>query len=160
MDEKGTMKMTSTVDELLYKLLKPVKVLVAEDGDEAAKTVDALQARYDCIVERAATALDMLQKVQQRTYDMVVVELAMPGVLEALSRFKHLMPQMPVVVVVGKAGAEVLEKATLIGPLVAAHKPLRDFDSIFAMFRMRVRAKEDAAYFSSRQRPLNAIQLA
>lgn len=159
MDEKGAMKMTSTVDELLFKLLKPVKVLVVEDGDEAAK-VDALQAHYDCIVDWAATALDMLQKVQQCTYDMVVVELDMPGALEALRCFKRLMPQVPVVAVVGSASAEVLEKATLIGPMVVAHKPLRDFDSIFAMFRMRVRAKEDAAYFSSRQRPLNAIQLA
>lgn len=154
MDQERAVTWASPVDELLFKLLKPVKVLVAENGDEAAITADGLQKRFDCIVEWAATAQEILKKTATCGYDLLIVDLAMPGVLGVLAAIKKEMPRLPVVLLVGAAaaGAGLVERASKLGPVLIAHKPVLNFTSVFEAFRMRVREKEDAAYFVSRQR--------
>lgn len=154
MDQERAVTWASPVDELLFKLLKPVKVLVAEKGDEAARTVDRLQERFDCNVDWAATAQDMLSKITAFGYDILVVDLAMPGVLAVLAVVKKKLPRLPVVLLVGADAAlcGLVEQASILGPVLIAHQPVLDFTSIFEAFRMRVREKEDAAYFASRQR--------
>lgn len=152
MDQERAVTWASPVDELLFKLLKPVKVLVAENGDEAAMTADRLQKRFDCIVEWAATAQETLKKATTCGYDILVVDLAMPGVLTVLSAIKSQMPRMPLLLVVSAEAIHLVEQAAALGPVLIAHKPVLDFRSVFEAFRMRVREKEDAAYFDRRQR--------
>lgn len=162
MDQERAVTWASPVDELLFKLLKPVKVLVAENGDEAAKTVDRLQKRFDCVVDWAATAQEIMNKVTVHCYDMLVVDLAMPGVLSVLAVVKKNMPRLPVVLLVGADVAlrGLVEQASILGPVLIAHQPVLDFTSIFETFRMRVREKEDAAYFDRRQRQSGAACVA
>lgn len=152
MDQERAVTWASPVDELLFKLLKPVKVLVAENGDEAAITADRLQERFDCIVEWAATAQETLNKATTLGYDIILVDIALPGVLAVLAVVKKQMPRLPIVLLVGAEAAGIVAGAVALGPVLIAHQPVLDFTSIFEALRMRVRAKEDAAYFDRRQR--------
>ena len=150
--------MLSAVEELVYKLLRPVRVLVVEDRSVVTQTCEALKARYDCDVDWAVTAVEMLEKSASRQYDLVLVDASVPGALKLVRGVKKEHPAQPVVLVVGNGLGELTE-AVRSAPVMVVGEPV-NFGDVFQMFRLRVRDKKDAAFFESRQREYQAHHLA
>jgi CheY-like chemotaxis protein len=151
--------MLSAVEELVYKLLCPVRMLVVEDRRAVSQSCEAIKARYECEVDWAVTAAEMLEKCASHKYDLVLVNACLPGAVRLVRRLKRDQPTQPVVVLVLGAEAGELTEVARNAPVVVVGQSV-NFGDVFQMFRMRVREKKDAAYFESRQRELDQHRLA
>ena len=147
MDKERAVSGLSLVDELLFKLLKPVKILVVDPAHGTEELAPKLKMQFEC--EVASAQPGALPKLED--YDLVLVDM------------KH-ADAVPVTTACQKAGVrsvllvddvdspEVMAAARQ-SAVVVAHKPVSelDFYRLFQLFRLRVLEKQDTAYFESRQ---------
>ncbi len=113
------------------------KVLLVDDEEEFIETLAERMRARGMEVSTTNSGKNALQLVEDESYDVVVLDLKMPGIdgLEALKRIKHRSPDIQVVLLTGyatvekgveamKQGAfEFLEKPVDIGSLTdAIHK--------------------------------------
>lgn len=107
--------------------LADVSVLVVEDEAEVAKVTRALLEYLGCrvtIAESAAAGLDQLDAVAP---DVLLLDVDMPGFsgFDAAPRFRARRPELPIVLMTGLGGEQLLERAKACGARTLLHKPLQ-----------------------------------
>ena len=79
-----------------------IKMLVADDHPVVLKGIkDIISATHDITVaDEARDGLDAVEKVRKNHYDVVLLDISMPGVdgLEALGEMQRLKPDLPVLI--------------------------------------------------------------
>lgn len=144
---------------LLEKLLRPPRILLAEDDEAVGRSIAHwLDSHYECVLVWARTGTEALAaaaEVQQ--FDLVFLNLRLPGIsgTEVLRRIKAQAPSLPVVLITGFMDAEATEAFRLgIVGVMAGPIDANALDAVFATYKIKARTREAQVFFhqtSSRQ---------
>jgi CheY-like chemotaxis protein len=101
------------------------QVLVIDDDGGVRVVLSALLRELGHTVRTAETAVDGIILMSPTTPDVVLLDLAMPGIsgLDALTHFRHHYPDVPIIVVTGVLEADTLERARAEGAFDVLSKP-------------------------------------
>ena len=78
----------------------------------------------------AATGSKGLEMVKQRDFDLVFLDLKMPGMdgAELFRQIKSAKPNLPVAIITGYPGSHMMAQASALGPLGIMNKPFNGTD--------------------------------
>src|SRR3954449_8709976 len=102
-------------------------VLIVDDEPNIRRMVGALLASEGYEVRDAADGQTGVARAAETTPDVVLLDLMMPGELDglgALERLREAAPDVPVIMMSGKAGLSDAVKATKLGAFNFLEKPL------------------------------------
>ena len=102
-------------------------VLIVDDEPNIRRMVGALLSSEGYEVRDAAEGALGLQRVGESCPDVVLLDLMIPGELDGLAtlaRLRELVPDVPVIMMSGKAGLSDAVKATKLGAFNFLEKPL------------------------------------
>jgi CheY-like chemotaxis protein len=93
--------------------MAPVRVLLVEDDDDNRELMAEVLAAAGFEVVSAASGKEGLRSLSERSVDVIVTDVGMPGMggLELASAAKAVAPSVPVVVVTGWAEREDIASA-------------------------------------------------
>ena len=102
------------------------KVLLVDDEEEFVETLAERMRSRGMEVATSNSGGDALDLIDQEPYDVVVLDLQMPGMdgLEALARIKRRQPDIQVVLLTGHATVEKGVEAMKQGALEFLEKPI------------------------------------
>ncbi len=93
--------------------MDPVRVLLVEDDDDNRELMAEVLATSGFDVVSAASGRDGLRSLAERSVDVIVTDVGMPGMggLELASAAKRVAPSVPIIVVTGWAEREDISSA-------------------------------------------------
>ena len=102
-----------------------VELLFVDDDDDFRSTAVKRFARRGFHVQEASGVNDALRLLQDRQFDVVVTDMAMPGLtgIDLLQRVKELSPECEVLLLTGEATVEVAVQAMKLGAYDFLSKP-------------------------------------
>jgi DNA-binding NtrC family response regulator len=102
------------------------KVLLVDDEEEFVETLAERMRTRGMEVSTTNSGADALELVEDESFDVVVLDLKMPGIdgLEALKRIKQRRPDIQVVLLTGYATVEKGVEAIKEGALEFLEKPV------------------------------------
>lgn len=102
------------------------KVLLVDDEEEFVETLAERMRNRGMEVSTTNSGADALKLVDGETFDVVILDLKMPGIdgLEALKRIKKRRPDIQVVLLTGHATVEKGVEAIKEGALEFLEKPI------------------------------------
>jgi excisionase family DNA binding protein len=127
----------TSIDEWLHQKPAETKanILVIDDEEVIRllfqETLDDLGHR----VITAGNAAEALEMVKQRDFDMVFLDLKMPGMdgAELFRRLKTIRPKLPVTIITGYPDSDMMSKALAQGPFGVMNKPFGESDIVVAV---------------------------
>jgi YesN/AraC family two-component response regulator len=103
------------------------KILIVDDEETLTFSLYQafIKAPYDCEVVTASSGEDALEKLEDGFYDLVITDIAMPGIdgLELLSIIKYRTPETKVVMITAYGTDEREDRAYKIGADKYIEKP-------------------------------------
>lgn len=111
-------------------------VLIADDEPNIRRMVGALLTAEGYEVTEAESGTDALAKVMEGEPDIALVDLMMPGALDGmatLARLREAAPDLPVIMMSGRAGLADAVNATKLGAFNFLEKPLTPEGVILAV---------------------------
>ena len=101
------------------------KVLLVDDEVDFLDTLSERMRTRGMEVATANTGIEALQKVEKEAYDVIILDLQMPGVdgLEALKVLKAKRPELQVILLTGHATVEKGIEAMKLGAMDFLEKP-------------------------------------
>ncbi len=103
----------------------PFTILVIDDEQVMRDACDQILAREGCRVTSAASGAEGLEKIQKERFDVIILDLKMPGLsgMEVLARIEEEIPEIPVIVITGYATIESAVEAMKLGAYDFIPKP-------------------------------------
>jgi DNA-binding NtrC family response regulator len=97
--------------------------------DDEVDFIEALSARMEArglVVETASNGEEAVQKVRDRRFDAIVLDLAMPGMdgIETLRALRELQPEVQVILLTGHATLQKGVEAMKLGAMDFLEKPV------------------------------------
>jgi two-component system OmpR family response regulator len=101
------------------------KILLVDDEKDLLVVMAERMRALGMDVSTTTCPLDALRKVEQESYDAVVIDLMMPEMdgFEALRAFKLKKPDLQVILLTGQATVENTMKAIKLGAMDLMEKP-------------------------------------
>jgi len=101
------------------------KVLLVDDEVEFLDTLSERMRTRGMEVDTSSSGVEALKKVEQEAYDVIILDLMMPGVggLEALKILKEKRPELQVILLTGHATVEKGIEAMKLGAMDFLEKP-------------------------------------
>ncbi len=117
-------------------------VLVVDDEAAFAKTLAERLALRDCRVTVALNGNEAMEVVQKIYIDVVILDLAMPGLdgIATLKAIKRIKPQIEVIMLTGNATTETASEGLEMGAMDYLMKPL-DIESLVELINMALKRK-------------------
>lgn len=116
-----------------------LRVLIIDDEEEFVSTiVERLELRgVDCA--GVTTGLEAIELIRQQPFDVVVLDVKMPGAggFEVFHELRRLDPEVPVVLLTGHGSREDAEEGKRVGAFEYLMKPI-DIESLIAVMRAAV----------------------
>jgi DNA-binding NtrC family response regulator len=102
------------------------KVLLVDDDVEFLDTLSERMRTRGMEVSTSSSGVEALKKVEREPYDVIILDLMMPGVdgLEALEVLKAKRPELQVILLTGHATVEKGIEAMKLGALDFLEKPV------------------------------------
>ncbi|MDH5695201.1 MAG: response regulator [Dehalococcoidia bacterium] len=127
----------ASIDDWLSRQSVGVKasILVIDDEETIQllfkETLEDLGHR----VITAETSSEGLELVKQRHFDLVFLDLKMPGMggVELFQRIKTIKPALPVTIITGYPDSDMMAQALVQGPFGVMNKPFDESDIIAAV---------------------------
>jgi len=111
-----------------------VDLLVVDDDPEFRDTLRSRFTRHGFEVRAAASGEEALGVAEQRTFDVAIFDMMMPGMtgLELLKRFKGAHPECEVILLTGQGSIETAVEAMKLGAYDYLQKPfpLKDLEAV------------------------------
>lgn len=109
---------------------RPLKILVVDDNEINQKVITGLLAKYSHICDTAGSAELALEKIQNQSYDVALMDIELPGmrgdeatqVLRAMGEER--MARLPVIALTGNVMQEDVEKFIAAGMNGVLAKPI------------------------------------
>jgi DNA-binding NtrC family response regulator len=101
------------------------KVLLVDDEVDFLDTLSERMRTRGMEVSTSSSGSEALKKVEQESYDVIILDLMMPGVdgLEALKILKEKRPELQVILLTGHASVEKGIEAMKLGAMDFLEKP-------------------------------------
>ncbi len=113
-----------------------LRVLFVDDEEELmSAVVERLQLR-GIEAQGATTGSDALNLIEETTYDVIAVDVKMPGLggLEVVRRVKELQPELQVILLSGHGSRDDAEEGRRLGAFDYVEKPI-DIDVFIDILR-------------------------
>ncbi len=116
------------MDKLNYILLPdlpPLRILIVDDEASLRLTVRAGLEQFGYYVEEATTGLEGLNKLSQQAFDLLILDLKMPGMQgsEVMQHLPELYPHLHFIILTGRPTLESAIEAVNRGALAYLRKP-------------------------------------
>jgi excisionase family DNA binding protein len=110
-------------------------ILVVDDEEMVRLLFKTTLEELGHQVTGAETALKGLELVKQRDFDLVFLDLKMPGVdgAELFRQIKMIKPKLPVTIITGYPDSEIMVRALTYGPFGIMNKPFGESDIVSAV---------------------------
>ena len=118
----------------VIKMREKTKILVVDDEEVVRQSLTRTLAGEHCNVETVLNGEDALQAMGKGGYDVVFVDMRMPGLdgLAVLKAIKEHWPEAEVIVVTGYPAVESAKEAVKLGAYDYLPKPIGPDDIINA----------------------------
>ena len=105
---------------------KSNKVLVVDDDEVVRLSYQRSLQAANCNVESVLNGEDALEALQHKCFDVVLLDLRMPGMdgMSVLKEIKHIWPKSEVVVITGYPTVESAKEAVRLGAYDYLAKPV------------------------------------
>jgi DNA-binding NtrC family response regulator len=112
------------------------RVLLVDDEVEFLEVLSERLRMRGLDVTSATSGREALEIVEERTFDAVVLDLAMPGLdgIETLRRLHETQPELQVMILSGRATVQTAVEATKLGATDIFEKPT-DVDTLVERIR-------------------------
>lgn len=107
-----------------------IQILLVEDVEFNVIVAQKMLTRWNAQIEVAENGLKAIEKVKQRNYDIVLMDLQMP-VLDGYNAARHIREfntQTPIIALTASASTDVLEKTAAAGMNAYVSKPFKPQD--------------------------------
>ena len=132
------------------------RILVVDDEDRVRQACRRLFSEEGCHVKTADNGSDCLEMIAEHHYDIILLDLMMPGMsgLDVLTRVKSLHPDTVVIVITGYATLEHAVKAMKKGAFDFLSKPFspQDLRIVISKAIEFIRTLQDITQEKSRMR--------
>jgi DNA-binding NtrC family response regulator len=114
--------------------MSETRVLLVDDEEDFVLVLSERLAQRELDVDTALMGEIALEKARERSYDAVVLDMAMPGLdgIETLKRLKEITPDIQVIVLTGRATLAQAVEAMKAGALDLVEKPA-DLDELVSL---------------------------
>lgn len=102
------------------------KILVVDDEKHIRDSCIKLLERKRFDAEGAASGAEALEKISKEVYDLVLLDIRMPGMdgIEVLRRAKEIVPDILVLVLTGHGTMDTANEAIKLGAVGFIRKPI------------------------------------
>ena len=109
----------------VVEIAAQLQVLIIDDEVAVNNNIRKVLAKKGYQVDQAVTKDEALQKVEQRSYKLVLLDLKMPGVkgLELLRAIREKRPATMVIIITGYASIETAKETARLGAVAYLPKP-------------------------------------
>ena len=109
-------------------------VLIVDDDERMVATLTDILSARQYAVSTAASWASALAQMRRDTFDVVRMDIRMPGLngVEALQVMKRTTPAVKVIMMTAFMRDEMVEQARKSSAVAVVHKPL-DLDNVLAM---------------------------
>lgn len=125
------------IDEWLRQNVtkKQAEVLVIDDEELVRSLVKETLGQLGCRVVTAKNGSEGLELAKQQDFDLLFLDLKMPGVdgAEIFREVKTIKPDLPVVIITGYPNSDMMNRALAHGPFGIIKKPFNNADIIAAV---------------------------
>lgn len=106
--------------------MKKIRLLLVDDESDFLTAYSRRFIRRNTEIDIATSGLEALEKVQAGTFDVVILDVMMPGMsgIETLRRIKELDSTLPVIILTGHANSKVLIEGMEYGAFDYLLKPV------------------------------------
>ena len=141
------------VEELMTKLLRPPRVMLAARDEPSGQTfVSALREQFECDLDWVITGKHGVELINRKCYDIVFVDLSLAGDVpgkQLIKAIRQQKPSLPIVTMLDAESADDFVEVVGCGLLGSMRKPLGNddlnFDTIFRTYSIRAVSKQDTA---------------
>jgi DNA-binding NtrC family response regulator len=122
---------------------KKASILVVDDEEIVRRSYARILGQMDCDAQTVADGEQAVQEMEQRPYDVVLLDLRMPGTggMDVLKTLKHRWPASEVVIITGCPTVESAKQALQLGACDYLAKPA-DPDDVIDAARGAMRRKK------------------
>lgn len=115
-------------------MIKEANILVVDDEEVVRLSYARSLASKHCKVEMVSNGQDALQVMGERPFDVVLLDLLMPGMngMTVLSTIKRQWPESEVIIITGYPALETAKEAVSLGAYDYLAKPAGPDDVIHA----------------------------
>jgi len=115
-------------------MIEKTKILIVDDEDVVRLSYLRTLAAEHCSVEAVRNGRDALQMMGQRPFDVVLLDLRMPGMdgMTVLKTIKEKWPESEVIIITGYPAVESAKEAVALGAYDYLAKPTGPDDVINA----------------------------
>jgi DNA-binding NtrC family response regulator len=101
------------------------RILIVDDEEIVIRSCRRILSGEDCVCDSAPNGLEALKKVDENEYDVIVLDIMMPGMdgIEVLQQVKERHPEVEVVMVTGLSEIQTAVKAMKLGAFDYLSKP-------------------------------------
>lgn len=101
-------------------------ILVCDDEDSIRISISGILLDEGYAVDAAASGEEAIKMVDEQHYDLVMLDILMPGIdgLDTLKILKDKQPRLPVIMISGHGNIETAVRATKLGAYDFLEKPL------------------------------------
>jgi excisionase family DNA binding protein len=110
-------------------------ILVVDDEEVVRLLFKTTLEELGHRVTGAATALRGLELIKQRNFDLVFLDLKMPGMdgADLFRQIKKIKPKLPVTIITGYPDSEIMARALNYGPFGVMNKPFGESEIVNAV---------------------------
>ena len=128
---------TTSIDKWLRQnsVKTSASILVVDDEEVVRSLFKETLEELGHRVITAKTAARALELVKQRDFDLVFLDLKMPGMdgAELFRQIKAVKPKLPVTIITGYPDSDMMARALAQGPFGVMNKPFGESDIITAV---------------------------
>jgi len=125
------------IDIWLHRDVEGAKArIMVIDDDELVRSLfkETLEEQGHTVVT-VGTSVQGIDYAKQREFDLVFLDLKMPDIdgAELLKQIRSAKPKLPVTIITGYPGSEMMQRALKEGPFGVMNKPFDDSDIVDAV---------------------------
>lgn len=120
----------------VLNMIKKANILVVDDEEVVRLSYARSLASAHCKVEMVSNGQDALQAMGERPFDVVLLDLMMPGMngMKVLSTIKRQWPESEVIIITGYPALDTAKEAVSLGAYNYLAKPAGPDDVINATY--------------------------